>query len=267
MIAETGAIYQIFVRNFTREGTFAAAAGRLGGIRELGFEWIQLTPIHPIGVEGRKGSLGSPYAIADYRAVDPALGTLDDFHAFLGAAHALGLKVMIDIVFNHVSPDSVLAREKPEWFMLEGQGPAAERGELESPAPGARLGRKCADWSDVADFDYSSSPELWMELFSILCYWRDRGVDGFRCDVASLVPLDFWKKARQKVNQYDPGARRELYPLLWLAESVHPSFLLKMRQAGYGAWSEPELHSVFDLTYDYDGWERLAEIWAGKRPA
>lgn len=267
MIDESKAIYQIFLRNFTEEGSFAAAASRLAGIRELGFDWVQLTPIHPIGLEGRKGSLGSPYAVADYRAIDPALGSLDDFRAFLATAHCLGLKVMLDIVFNHTSPDSVLAREHPEWFLREGQGPAASRGELEDPAPGTRLGRKCAEWSDVVDFDYSSSPELWIELISTLTYWRDQGADGFRCDVASLVPVDFWRQARQRVNQYDPGLRRERHPLLWLAESVHPRFLKKMREAGHGAWSEPELHSVFDLSYDYDGWERLEDVWAGRRPA
>ena len=266
-VGETGAIYQIFIHNFTDEGTFKAAMPRLAAIRDLGFEWIQLTPFHPIGVEGRKGSRGSPYAIADYRAVDPGLGSLDDVRAFLEAAHGLGLRVMMDIVFNHASPDSRLARERPEWFMQEGLGPAASRGELEEPKPGARLGRKCEDWSDVVDFDYSSSPELWMELMSILAYWRDQGVDGFRCDVASLVPVDFWRQARQRVNQYDPGLRRERYPMLWLAESVHPAFLLEMRRKGFGVWSEPELHAVFDLSYDYDGWERLEKVWAGKRPA
>lgn len=253
MIDESSAIYQIFLRNFTPEGTFAAAIPRLAGVAAMGFDWICLTPIHPIGVKSRKGALGSPYAIKDYRAIDPALGTMDDFRAFLAAAHSLGLKVMMDVVFNHTSPDSALARENPEWFLHEG-------------AAGA-LGRKCADWSDVVDLDYGSSPHLWVELMSILVGWREEGVDGFRCDVASLVPVDFWKQARQRVNQYDPGLRRERYPLVWLAESVHPSFLKKMREAGHGAWSEPELHSVFDLSYDYDGWERLEKVWAGERGA
>ncbi|MCX7028388.1 MAG: alpha-amylase family glycosyl hydrolase [Spirochaetes bacterium] len=267
MIDESSAIYQIYLRNFTLEGTFAAALPELRRVADLGCDWVCLTPIHPIGIEARKGSMGSPYAIADYRAIDPELGTIDDFRAFLAAAHDLGVKVMMDVVYNHTSPDSVLAREHPEWFMQEGKGPAASRGELEDPAPGSRLGRKCEDWSDVVDFDYSSSPELWMELISTLAYWRDQGVDGFRCDVASLVPLDFWKQARQRVNQYDPGTRRERYPLVWLAESVHPAFLKKMRESGYGAWSEPELHAVFDLTYDYDGWERLEAVWAGRKRA
>ncbi len=253
MTTETGPIYQIFLRNFTPEGTFAAAVPRLAGIAAMGFEWICLTPIHPIGKTTRKGSLGSPYAVADYRSIDPALGTVEDFEAFLGAAHEFGLKVLMDVVYNHTSPDSVLAGEHPEWFL--GAGAVGHSA------------RKCADWSDVIDLDFGSSPQLWMELMAILVSWREMGVDGFRCDVASLVPVDFWKQARQRVNQYDPGTRKDRYPLLWLAESVHPRFLKQIRDSGFGAWSEPELHSVFDLTYDYDGWERLEEVWAGKRPA
>jgi len=253
MIDESSAIYQIFLRNFTPEGTFAAAVPRLAGVAAMGFDWVCLTPIHPIGEVARKGTLGSPYAIKDYRTIDPSLGAIDDFRAFLAAAHGLGLKVMMDVVFNHTSPDSVLARENPEWFLREGAA--------------GTLGRKCADWSDVVDLDYGSSPQLWVELMSILVGWREEGVDGFRCDVASLVPVDFWKQARQRVNQYDPGLRRERYPLVWLAESVHPRFLKEMREAGWGAWSEPELHAVFDLSYDYDGWERLEKVWRGERRA
>ena len=243
MISETDAIYQIYLRNFTKEGTFRAAIPQLAHIASMGFTWVYLTPIHPIGKEARKGSLGSPYAIYDYRAINPELGTLVDFEAFVEAAHANELKVMIDVVYNHTSPDSVLAREHPEWFLK---------------GPDGKPARKCEDWSDVVDFDYSASPHLWVELISTLAMWRDRGVDGFRCDVASLVPAEFWKQARTRVNQYDPGVRKELRPLVWLAESVHPAFLRRMRSEGYGAWSEPELHAAaFDLTYDYDGWERL----------
>jgi len=266
-ILEDESIYQIYLRNFTPEGTFIAAILRLHEIAGLGFQWILLTPYHPIGVVARKGSMGSPYAIADYKAVDPELGTMEDFLAFLTAAHSLRLKVLMDVVFNHCAPDSALAREHSEYFMLEGQAPAAQRGELESPAPGTRLGRKCEDWSDVVDFDFSSSPALWMELVSVLQFWRDKGIDGFRCDVASMVPLEFWKHARQKINQYDPGSRKERHPLVWIAESVQPSFLRSLRQKGFGAWSEPELHSVFDVSYDYDGWERLEKVWTGSMSA
>lgn len=252
MIHEYESIYQIYLRNFTPEGTFRAAMPHLPAIAAMGFEWVYLTPIYPIGEKARKGRMGSPYAIKDYRAVNPELGSMDDFLDFIREAHRCGLKVMIDVVYNHTSPDSVLAQEHPDWFLS---------------GPDGMPGRKCSDWSDVIDFDYGTSPHLWLELISTLAQWRDAGVDGFRCDVASLVPADFWKQARTRVNQYDPGTRGERSPLVWLAESVHPAFLKKMRDAGYGAWSEPELHAAaFDLTYDYDGWERLEKIWKGALP-
>ncbi|MGB9686263.1 MAG: alpha-amylase family glycosyl hydrolase, partial [Rectinema subterraneum] len=171
MIAETDAIYQIYLRNFTKEGTFRAAIPHLARIANMGFTWVYLTPIHPIGEEARKGSLGSPYAIRNYREINPELGSLEDFQAFIAEAHRIGLRVMIDVVFNHTSPDSILVQEHPDWFLK---------------GPDGKPARKCEDWSDVVDFDYSASPHLWVELISTLAMWRDRGVDGFRCDVASL---------------------------------------------------------------------------------
>ena len=253
-VPETTALYQIFIRNYTREGTFAAATRKLAEVQSLGFSWVYLTPIHPIGNVHRKGSQGSPYAIADYRKVDPELGTLEDLKQFIAEAKRLNLKVMIDVVYNHTAPDSRLAQEHPEWFLK---------------GPNGKPGRKCEDWSDVIDLDYlseSSRPHLWDELIDTLVYWRELGIEGFRCDVASLVPREFWVEARKRVNLWDPATGEEKRPTLWLAESVHPSFLLYLRDAGFHAWSEAELHDAFDLTYDYDGWQRLEPVWAGKRP-
>ncbi|MFQ3546949.1 MAG: alpha-amylase family glycosyl hydrolase [Termitinemataceae bacterium] len=252
-VPETEAFYQIFIRNYTSEGTFRAAMKRLPEVKALGFPWVYLTPIHPIGKVHRKGTQGSPYAIADYREVDPQLGSLEDFKIFIQEANKLGLKVMIDVVYNHTSPDSRLAQEHPEWFLQDDEG---------------KLSRKCDDWSDVVDLDYFSEqqhPGLWDELIDTLVYWREAGVEGFRCDVASLVPREFWIEARKRVNLWDPATGTEKRPTLWLAESVHPSFLVYLRRKGFHAWSEAELHDAFDLTYDYDGWQRLEQVWAGKR--
>ncbi len=253
-VPETTALYQVFIRNYTKEGTLAAATKKLSEIKALGFSWVYLTPVHPIGKVNRKGSQGSPYAISDYRKVDPELGTVEDLTSFIAEANRLGLKVMIDVVYNHTAPDSRLAQEHPEWFLK---------------GPTGKPGRKCEDWSDVIDLDYLS-PEsqnaLWDELIDTLVYWRELGIEGFRCDVASLVPREFWVEARKRVNLWDPARGNEKRPTLWLAESVHPSFLLYLRDAGFHAWSEPELHDAFDLTYDYDGWQRLEQVWAGKRP-
>ncbi|HQG39824.1 MAG TPA: alpha-amylase family glycosyl hydrolase, partial [Spirochaetales bacterium] len=110
-IPETTALYQIYLRNYTKEGTFRSAISKLDEIKQLGCSWVYITPIHPIGKQNRKGSLGSPYAIQDYRAINPELGTLADFQAFIDAVHNAGLKLMIDVVFNHTAPDSVLAQQ------------------------------------------------------------------------------------------------------------------------------------------------------------
>ena len=109
-------LYSIYVRNYSKEGTFAAVQADLDRIKALGTDIIWLLPIHPTGEKNRKGSLGSPYAIRDYRAVNPEFGTLDDFRHLVDAIHARGMKCIIDVVYNHTSPDSWLAENHPEWF-------------------------------------------------------------------------------------------------------------------------------------------------------
>ena len=235
-------IYQVFVRNWSDAGTFDAALPAIGAAADLGFDILYLTPIHPIGRVARKGGLGSPYAIADYRAVDESLGGEAGFARFLEAAHAAGLRVMIDVVYNHTSPDSLLAREHPEWFCK---------------GPDGRPGPRVADWSDVVDLDYSHSG-LRDYLLETLERWVRFGVDGFRCDVASMVPLDFWVEARRRCAA--------IRPVLWLAESVHKEFVDELRGRGIEAASDGELHEAFDMSYDYDGREELERAWAGRGP-
>jgi glycosidase len=236
----SSSIYQIFPRNYTEEGTLQAAASRLEGVAKLGFDFVYLTPSHPIGKLRRKGGLGSPYAIADYRAIDPLLGGEKGLRVFIDEAHKLGLGVIMDIVYNHTSPDSVLAREHREWFWKGSDG-----------KPGPRI----ADWSDVADLDYSHK-ELWDYQIETLEKWARFGADGFRCDVASLVPVEFWVEARRRLAA--------VKPILWLAESVHRSFVTECRRNGLYAASDPELHAAFDITYDYDGRELLDAAWGGQ---
>jgi glycosidase len=236
----SASIYQIFARNFTPEGRLDSAISRLPGVRAMGFDFVYLCPIHPVGEKARKGSLGSPYAIADFRRVDPLLGGEGAFRAFLDAAHSLGMGVIMDVVYNHSSPDSVLAREHPEWFWKDPRG-----------EPGPRV----TAWSDVADFDYAHRG-LREYLIESLERWVEFGADGFRCDVASLVPLDFWIEARARIA----GTRE----VLWLAESVHKEFVIEARRRGFYAASDPELHRAFDLSYDYDGREELEAAWRGE---
>ena len=192
-------IYSVYVRNHTPEGTFRALIGDLDRIRALGTDIVWLMPIHPIGEKGKKGSLGCPYANRDYGAVNPEYGTLSDFRALVDAIHERGMKCIIDVVYNHTSPDAVYVSEHPEFYYRK---------------PNGDFGNKTADWTDVIDLDYSCAA-LWDAQIAHLCRWAEI-VDGFRCDVASLVPVGFWQKARAAVERVHPGC-------LWLAESVHRS--------------------------------------------
>ncbi|BDZ29692.1 alpha-amylase family glycosyl hydrolase [Lactiplantibacillus sp. WILCCON 0030] len=233
-------IYSVFVRNYSKSGKFSAVTADLQRIKDLGTDILWLLPINPIGEVNRKGTLGSPYAIKDYRAINPEYGTLDDFKALTEKAHELGLKVMLDIVYNHTSPDSVLATAHPEWFYHDADG---------------NLSNKVGDWSDVKDLDYGHH-DLWQYQIDTLVYWS-QFVDGFRCDVAPLVPLDFWLAARKQVNAKHPGT-------LWLAESAGTGFIQELRAQGFTGLSDSELYQAFDMTYDYDVFGDFKDYWTGQ---
>lgn len=222
-------VYSVFVRNHSFEGNFTALTADLDRIAILGVDVIWLMPIHPIGEEKRKGSVGSPYAIKDYRAINPEYGDLDDFISFLNAAHQRKLKVIIDVVFNHTSPDSLLRKVHPEWFWQDFAG---------------KTGNRIREWSDVIDLDYSVQA-LWDYQIETLKGWLHHGVDGFRCDVASLLPLAFWIEARDACAAINPDT-------LWIAETVRGSFINKTRRMGFECLSDSETLRAFDVSYEYD---------------
>ena len=221
-------IYSVYVRNHTQEGTFRSVIGDLDRIRQLGTDIIWFMPIHPIGVKGKKGSLGCPYANRDYRAVNPEYGTMADFQALVDAIHQRGMKCIIDVVYNHTSPDAVLTEEHPEFFYRK---------------PDGSMGNHVGEWSDVVDLDYTCSA-LWDYQIESLKFWAGI-VDGFRCDVASFVPVEFWLKARAACEEIRPGC-------IWLAETVHSGFGLMARQSGLYSASDYEMFRAFDMEYDYD---------------
>ena len=171
-------IYQVYVRNHGPNGTFADVEADLERIRDMGVDVVYFMPIHPIGMLNKKGGLGCPYSIQDYEEVNPEYGTKDDFKSLIDHAHELGMKVMIDVVYNHTAHDSRLVAEHPEWFHQDEQG---------------RPVTTVPDWSDVIDLKFED-PALPAYLISVLTDWARLGVDGFRCDVASLLPLDFWQQ-------------------------------------------------------------------------
>jgi cyclomaltodextrinase len=221
-------IYQVYPRQYSNEGTFEALRKDLDRIVDLGVSILYLLPIHPIGHVGRKGVDGCPYSISDYYGIAEELGTMNDFDRLVEEAHQKGLKVMLDIVFNHTSRDSKLTKEHPEWFYKNEDGGFANR---------------IGDWSDVTDLTYED-PKQWTYLIDNLIFWAKK-VDGFRCDVAPLVPLEFWQEAREAVEKVSEGH-------VWLTESVHPHFIQYIRSLGHDAHSDGEMYQVFDIGYDYD---------------
>lgn len=236
-------IYSLYVRNFSEEGTFKAILPELDRIKALGTDVIWFLPFYPNGEIARKGTAGSPYAIRDYRTVDSHFGTLEDFDELVNQIHARGMKVMIDIVYNHTSPDSLLAQEHPEWFYHKEDG---------------SFGNRVGDWSDIIDLDYAHR-ELWDYQIETLKLWASRGVDGFRCDVAPLIPLEFWQEARAEVEKIKPGT-------IWLSESIEPDFIKYMRSQGLTALSDGEIFQAFDMAYDYDVRGLWVDYLEGKLP-
>lgn len=222
-------IYEVFIRNHSEEGNITGVIKDLDRIKDLGVDILWIMPMYPIGEEKRKGDMGSPYAIKDYNAINPEYGDIEDFKRLVEEVHNRDMDIMIDIVFNHTSPDSKLVNEHPGYFYRN---------------PGGNFGNKVGDWYDIIDLDYSNK-ELWREMISTLKYWASLGVDGYRCDVAPLVPMEFWEMARNEVE-------KAYGQKLWLAESVEPSFVDMLRKEGFVAHSDSEVYNVFDIAYDYD---------------
>ena len=213
-------LYQMNTRQFTPEGTFAAAQRQLPRLAAMGVDIIWLMPIHPIGEANRKGSLGSPYAVRDYRAVNPELGSEADLRAFVDAAHRLGMKVILDWVANHSATDNPLTLEHPEWYTRTPEG--------------ALMSPQGTDWSDVADFDYGQIGLREYMTESLVHWVRNVGIDGYRADVAGYVPTDFWETARAELDK------------------VKPVFML-------AEWEQRDLHHrAFDATYGW-GWKEAMQ--------
>jgi glycosidase len=219
-------LYCIDVRVFTPEGTFAALEKRIGELKDLGVSVLWLMPIHPIGLTNRKGTYGSPYSVRDYYAVNPEFGTMAQFKSLLAAVHRSGMRLVLDLVANHTAWDSRLIREHPEWFTKNVSGAIIPPN---------------ADWTDVADLDYSK-PGLRQYMTDMMVWWiRDVGIDGFRCDVAELVPTEFWNDARARLNR--------IKPVLMLAEGSLPEHHLK----------------AFDLSYSWNIYDALDGLLRGSR--
>lgn len=212
-------VYEMNVRQYTPEGTFAAAEQHLPRLKELGVDIVWLMPIYPIGLKERKGTLGSYYAISDYCKTNPEFGTLEQFDAFVTSAHKLGLKVVLDWVANHTSPDALWINERPaDWYVRDEQGNTIVQ----------------YDWTDIAKLNYDNH-DMRAEMVKAMRFWMERGIDGFRCDMACEVPFDFWKATTAEL-------RKDYPQMYWLAEGENTELHNNSFDASY-AW---ELHHLLN---------------------
>jgi glycosidase len=218
-------IYEVNIRQYTPEGTFKAFEKHLPRLKNMGVDVLWIMPIHPIGKKNHKGSLGSYYAVKDYRKINPEFGTLDDFKSIVNTAHNLGMKVIIDWVANHTAWDNRLIIEHPDWYTHDSTG------KIISPVP---------DWEDVADLNYDNV-EMREYMTESMEYWlKETNIDGFRCDVAGMVPTDFWIETRKRLD------------------AIKPVFML-------AEWETKDILQAFDVIYGWEFHHIMNEVAQGKK--
>ena len=220
-------IYEVNVRQYTPEGTLKAFEAHIPRLKEMGVDILWLMPVQPIGVKNRKGSLGSYYSIRDYVAVNPEFGTLEDLKDVVKAAHDEGMYVILDWVANHTAWDHPWTEAHPDWYEKDSLG------SMFSPY----------DWTDVVQLDYDNR-ELWQGMIDAMKFWvAEAGVDGYRCDVAYMVPVEFWNLCRQELDR--------IKPVFMLAEAEEPI----------------HHHKAFDMSYAWELHHLLNEIAREKKNA
>lgn len=220
-------IYEVNLRQYTPGGTFNEFAEHLPELKKLGVGIIWLMPINPIGVKNRKGKLGSPYSVKDYTAINPRLGTMNDFKALVKEIHSLGMHVIIDWVADHTSWDNKLTVDHPDWYKKDSSG---------NFIPPVK------NWSDVIALNYNNK-DLRRYMINAMKFWvKDFDIDGFRCDVADMVPLSFWKEARPALD------------------SVKPVFMLAEAE-------KPAMHQAFDMTYSWGFYKLMNKVAKGEKNA
>ena len=226
--AKNASIYEVNFRQYSKEGNIAAFQEHLPRLKAMGVDILWLMPIYPIGHKKRKGGMGSYYAVQDYKAVNPDLGTMEEFKGLVKEAHDLGMYVILDWVANHTAFDNVWAETNPGFYTRN------EAGEMMMP--------KDTDWSDVADLNYDN-PELRAAMIDAMSFWvREADVDGFRCDVAMMVPTDFWNTARAELDK--------IKPVFMLAEA-----------------EQKDLHEqAFDMSYTWEFMHLMNAIAKGEKP-
>jgi alpha-amylase len=226
---KTTNVYEVNVRQYTPEGTFTAFAASLPRLRDMGVETLWFMPVTPIAQKNKKGSLGSPYACSDYTAINPQLGTLDDFKALVKQAHDLGFKVIIDWVANHTGWDHRWTTEHPEYYLKD-----STTGDF----------KIASGMDDIIELDFKN-PTLRRAMIEAMQYWvKECDIDGYRCDLASWVEVDFWKEARPQVDA--------VKPLFWLGE--------------FDELENPDYKPVFDCSYTWKWMHATKSFYEKKQP-
>lgn len=219
--ADTAVFYEVNVRQYTEEGTFAAFSEHLERLKDMGVNTLWFMPIYPISELNKKGTLGSYYSIRDYKDINSEFGTLEEFKKLVNTAHDMGFHVVLDWVANHTGWDHTWITEHPEYYAKD------ENGNIISPLN--------TDWNDVAQLDYTN-PNMRAAMIDAMKFWiNDIGVDGFRCDYAQCVPIDFWEEARTELDK--------IKPIYMVAED--------------GTNSDSLLNSAFDSNYNFDLYDAI----------
>lgn len=222
-------MYEVFPRDFSAAGNFNAISARLDDLKNLGVDVLWLMPIHPLGEKLKKGAIGSPYCVRDFYAINPDYGTTNDFKQLVVQAHQRGMKVIMDVVAGHTAWDSVLMAH-PEFYTKDAGG------KIHPPYP---------DWTDVAELNYANQ-DLRRYMIEMLKYWvQNFAVDGFRCDTAFTVPVDFWEAARTELEKINPGV------VIITDAGAKPLLLSK----------------AFDMDYAGNFFETLNQVMTSEQPA
>ncbi|MBI2416335.1 MAG: alpha-amylase [Ignavibacteriales bacterium] len=219
-------IYEVNLRQYTQSGTINEFMTKLPKLKEMGVGILWFMPVHPIGEKNRKGTMGSYYAVKDYYGLAPEYGTKEDFKKMVQTIHQMGMYVIIDWVANHTSWDNQLAVEHPEFYTKDSAG---------------NFIPPVADWADVIKLNFENK-ELWNYMSGAMEYWvKDMGIDGFRCDVAGMVPTPFWQFLRPRL------------------EKIKPVFML-------AEWETVEIHNnAFDMTYGWDFMHTMIAVAKGEK--
>lgn len=216
-------IYEVNLRQYTAEGTFNAFSKHLDRLASMGVKILWFMPITPIGVKGRLGTLGSYYAVRDYKGVNEEFGTLEDFKALVDEIHKRDMKVILDFVANHTANDHPWVKEHPDFYKYNPDGSILHP----------------HGWIDTSQLNFDNR-DVWDALIDAMAYWvKECDIDGFRCDMAHLVPLDLWKEARTTTHEI----KKDLF---WLAECEVPVY-----------------HEAFDATYTWSWMHATENFYKG----